>query len=267
MSAKSLESLRIGRDGYKRELKLLVKTDRISAHGRFIDGGEIRRSRPIAPKEPEIRSAPSSEENIPGTGIVYALIFAILFWLGVAFFCLEANAENYHVVHARGYLSASNQEAKEIYAVTQAIWQRETGRELKIRSWQSRRNPFQRFHISLGGRATVLWLWEQFAIRKKLKGGLVALVPPFHQGGLYYIAGMAVRCGKVAMATVEPINQLGEDRRIHSSIVVAHELGHLSGAAHDDSEPIGIMNSNVAPYSSLELHFSERSKNEMRCGR
>ncbi len=84
---KSLESLRVGRDGYKRERKLSSKTDRISTHGRFNDAGEIRRSRPIPLKEPETLSAPpfrkSPEwdgEGAEGTGIIFALLAAFFLY-------------------------------------------------------------------------------------------------------------------------------------------------------------------------------------------
>lgn len=179
-------------------------------------------------------------------------------------FAVSAQAERYHFVHARGTYGASTTEAKEIFATTQQIWLRETGRALVAKTFVSRRNPFQRIHENgLSGRATVLWLWQQLGQRTH-KLPIVAMVPPFNEGGLYYMAGMALRCDDVAFAVAEGHNQLGEPRSIHSSIGLAHEVGHLSGAEHDDSEPISIMNSNALPYSNLDMHFSERSKQEMR---
>lgn len=263
-----MESLRTGR------IKKVVKSkdyarasDIISTKGGFKLVMMDREPHLNTHKEPELRSAP------PFSGIIWGLIGSLFLWavgIGLVLWVIPSHAESIHVVHARGKLGATKREAKDIFAETQHIWRRDLGRELQIKSWQTRRNPFQRFHKreSLSHRATVLWMWQEYARRTRRHPSLIALVPPFEQFGIYYLAGAALLCGTAGYAVAEPQNQIGQDRRPHSAIAAAHEIGHIFGGEHDDKKPPNIMRSDALSYVDLGLEFSERSKKEIgECGR
>lgn len=69
--------------------------------------------------------------------------------------------------------------------------------------------------------------------------------------------------GFVAIADKSPN---GFDFIPYSEAAIIHELSHLIGSFHDDSEPINIMNSAALNYLTpgVQLGFSERSKRQIR---
>lgn len=98
----------------------------------------------------------------------------------------------------------------------------------------------------------------------------IFIVPPITNDAGRYIAGYASsQCYKLdkrptAYAAVEEQNNIGDDRRRHSLVVIKHELGHLLGATHDD-QGISVMHYNPLPLveQSTDLRFSIKSIKEI----
>ena len=100
----------------------------------------------------------------------------------------------------------------------------------------------------------------------------LAAVGPFIQtDGTRWMLGFARsvcvfgRTHPYAFATVQSVNAFGADRVRHSAVVVTHELAHLMGASHDDSNA-NIMHSVALTFvdSNPGLGFNSKAISEMR---
>ena len=168
-------------------------------------------------------------------------ILEAILWL-VLYVVIYANVvygQDIYIVHARGDRIASYTLSRQIVDHALDIIKRDTGIDVNVRSFRSMKNPNQRLHNrGLRYRERVLYRWTNYFSRRKQRRGF-ALVPTFNDQGFKYMAGYSSGiCSRGAgYATVQHVNQFGTDRYIHSVVNVAHEVGHLLGASHDNTQP------------------------------
>lgn len=194
----------------------------------------------------------------------------------IAFFSVNAFATDItlKVLNVRGKQALTPERALELIDQVNIIFNKELKINFVLVEFKTINNKFKRFH-NLTNQRHLVSLYERFfnnrdRSRTTLK---YAIVSPLRHDGLLWLAGAAngicsyKKESPVAYSSAEEKNSIGQLRYDHSIIAMAHEIGHLLGAEHDENEkPISIMH--PAPLSAdrnpLELHFSFYSKSQIR---
>lgn len=138
------------------------------------------------------------------------------------------------------------------------------------------RNPFSRLN-KLHTAVPLLIAWRGWFERRRRFGResyKIAVTPPWRSkiGGAlvwWYSGGYAdATCAgpgaRIAIAGATPRSPLGADRLWATPISIAHELGHLVGAEHDDAGCSTMHPAALACYRGEPLRFSARSVAEVR---
>jgi hypothetical protein len=167
-------------------------------------------------------------------------LYVGLFALGVALSCLlmlikESQAESLPVrIIASETTSGFNcYDTHEYYKMSAYIIESQTGVRIRPRLVC---RLLDSFNVDIYRRINTFFMAE-VELRKRqvatkwITGGLTDGVSIF-TGGLAYV-GLWKGFG---WSFVVPENDLGEDRRTWAIVNIAHELGHILGAEHDESE-------------------------------
>lgn len=140
---------------------------------------------------------------------------------------------------------------------------------LDIKSWRTIRDPYPKL-VGLDRRDDKLSNLEAWAIKRRLHSrGRFSLfiLPPLRVNGLGYVAGVAYRCDlytRVLNVNAVERNAYGADRKQHSAIAIAHELGHSLGARHDDASS-QIMHPNALSWATEPyLGFAAKARKQIR---
>ena len=116
-------------------------------------------------------------------------------------------------------------------------------------------NAVKRFHRYL-----------KFAHRKKLRAianRVHFILTPEFIGEHRAISGAAYPCSAFSYSTAQLYDETGADRRGHSMIALAHEMGHSLGAFHEANLE-SIMHPNPLPKVGVSpLYFTDHTKEEI----
>lgn len=179
----------------------------------------------------------------------------------LAFFLLAAGARadiNVSLVHAKGPYSLTRGEIlngfKDIEAEFEPIFS-----PLHLVSLRSVRNPYQKLHSDLNNRLSILLKWQTYFARvakKRFRSSdeKIAILPPTFSFKTFWVWGYAsAYCTRYGVAVVAgtPTSFLGLDRRPHFKTALYHELLHLLGAKHINSEP-NLMHSDALSFVDLK---------------
>jgi hypothetical protein len=117
----------------------------------------------------------------------------------------------------------------------------------RLAKFETIKNPFPKLLRSLDNAEAVLYAWEEYFYRRGSRADVrIAALPPFIDGGKYWLGGYATgTCdrGGTMYSNAEPKNNSGTSRVVHSAVALRHELGHLLGAK--DRSRSGLMDTEV----------------------
>lgn len=157
---------------------------------------------------------------------------------------------------SRGYTC---EEAKQVYKTVADTFQR----ELRVRFKSKIRCGTQPFiHTLADQTGSMVFDWHKL-FKNRMQPMIVIrdMVEDF--GGQWFTGGVAIIAYRIGVAFVGPKNHLGYDRSNYAYITIAHELGHAFGAYHDN-DSANIMTWNALAFADQSLHFTDRSRREIR---
>jgi len=189
----------------------------------------------------------------------------------------QSNVIKVDLISVAGENALTKSEALQSFKDTARIYAEETGLVLELAAFRRVGNPFGKWQ-QLSQQIPLLYKWQGWFQRHGPSNTILhmAITPPLRSRvngkKVYWIAGVAngtcrVNRFGVGYATGEMKNQDGAARYVQSVVAVAHEVGHLLGASHDNTLPATIMN--IAASSFVEslggvMHFSQLSVNQIR---
>jgi hypothetical protein len=197
-----------------------------------------------------------------------------LLWFSATTVCY-AQSHNLSVVVATGAKSVTCEQGKRIVRDVQAIYSR-TGIQIKLKRFRCIANPKKsRDRLTGYGIDNTHWWWdEDYFVEKNFRKFWLhhAILPPIQHEGELWMAGQAyLSCSKfgrkIGTSNAMIANALGEPRYNHSVIAMAHEVGHMLGAKHDNSLPATIMHEAALRYVNVwqnNLPLSQTSLNEIK---
>jgi len=163
----------------------------------------------------------------------------------------EASADplRARLVHARGDNGLTAAQAKSMFLDTLAQIRMETGLDIRLARFESVRNPYQRLHGNFNANAvTLLYQWVRWFNNRHSQVDIrFVSVPPFKVSGRYWLLGYAQQCQRrgTGYATGEMFNERGEARLATSQVAMHHELLHVVGARHLETD------CNIMSYGAL----------------
>lgn len=147
------------------------------------------------------------------------------------------------LVAAQGLNSKLEKEILSQYEDVKSYIQKETGITLKLKKFVVVKNPadklFDDYYQDVDAFTRLKW-WGS----KRFNSQIVFFVTnPFREGFKpeFYMLGRGEVCGKYGYSTAQNWNDLGQYRSFHSTVAMAHELLHILGAKHLESDDINIM--------------------------
>ena len=186
---------------------------------------------------------------------------------------LCAFAVKVKIILIAGMGGVNQYDAKNIFYTVRSQYCIELGIDLKLTTLRNRKDLFPQFK-SLSAQQQRYNAWKAWLISKnrlRTKRLTYLMFPPMPEGGKLWIGGLSSTiCGygktkSFSMGNAELYNQDNAPRYNHSIAIMKHELGHLVGADHDNSQPVTVMYS--APLPSVDsmgiLPFSELSKSQI----
>lgn len=172
----------------------------------------------------------------------FLFVLALVVSLFINFFA-EAQVRSVTLVAAQGLNSKTNKEILSQYEEVKKYVFEQTGIVLKLKKFVVVKNPadrlFDDYYQDLDVFNRLKW-WGS----KRFNSQIVFFVTnPFREGFKpeYYMLGRGEVCGKYAYSTAQNWNDLGQYRSFHSTVAMAHELLHVLGAKHLESDDINIM--------------------------
>jgi len=168
-------------------------------------------------------------------------LFALL--VAAFFFINSARAEiSVNLVVAQGPNSLTREEADNLFNAANMQFTLQMGEPLVLKKYRVISNPFPEEQKKLSKRLRLLRLWDGWFKRRGVGADVnYAITPPFEDGGLYWMAGYSEGvCKKngTAYSTAEMFNNYGAPRFEHSLVAFLHELGHIVGGEHEDSNTL-----------------------------
>lgn len=167
-----------------------------------------------------------------------------------AFVLLAAAPIKVHLYSASGFNALTPERVDEMFAMVADYWRAQKGIDLVVTKRRYIKNKFKQYHcISELCRFKLLQAWRKWAAKRNNNRKILKLIvlPPIVDGGSWYLAGYAAsHCSllvgdSVAYAAAQEYNAQGVPRFWHSAVGLAHEIGHLLGAAHST----GLMDTGV----------------------
>lgn len=167
--------------------------------------------------------------------------YALGFFVGFFLYALAARAETLRIIQVPGLHAVSDEQVKEIYAKS-SYYFRELGLTFRVKYATKKAGPCEKWHW-LQYRGKELSCFNRHTSKRKK---LIThwMTPPFisleapGEPQKAWLAGLAYSCGDVATGNALEANlETGEERLNHSAVTLAHEVGHLFCATHQDSSP------------------------------
>ncbi len=189
--------------------------------------------------------------------------------LAGAFIASSAIADiTVNLVIAQGPNSLTKQEADQLFNEANIQLTSQIGQPLRIKHYRFISNPFAEEQKSLSKRLRLLRLWDGWFKRRGVGADVnFAITPPFEDGGLYWLAGYAEGIcdrGGVGYSTAETHNNYGAPRFEHSKVAFLHELGHLIGAPHEDSNTIMHGDATARTDSMTKIRYSNQTSERIK---
>ena len=176
----------------------------------------------------------------------------------------EARTFSLDIIQSHGPKEVSRQEAIGMFKFAQARLA-EAGIKIKLRrcSFTGKRNPA----VNITNWPNQFYWWAKQGYSKRLLKNqlLYIMLPPFWDE-IYWIGGQAYAvCGirrtlfSFAVGNAELVTSFGVDRWYHSAMIMVHELGHLFGARHIDTDTIMNPGATGLPVSMVTLPWDIKS--------
>lgn len=156
---------------------------------------------------------------------------------------IPAHAVDIEVAYGRGKHALNARTVRKLVRVSARRWTRETGVPVRIKR-------FYRYHA--GPVMPVMSLAEFAPRNRPYPGPTLVVMPPVLESlkstrNDAWITGHALVCGSSGFVAVTSKDRFGRMHRTsHAEVAIAHELGHILGADHDE----GLMHE--APLQQLE---------------
>lgn len=170
-----------------------------------------------------------------------------------------AHAAEVEVAYGRGKHGLNARTVRTLVRVSARRWSKETGRRIRIKRFYRYRS---------GPILPVMSLAEFSPGNLPYPGPTLVVLPPVLDSikttrNDAWIFGHAVVCGSQGFVAVTNKDRFGRNRLSHAEVAIAHELGHILGAQHDE----GLMH--PAPLHQLEgwgfrYEITDRSIREVR---
>lgn len=184
----------------------------------------------------------------------------------------SALAENLLTILIKGDYALTCQEGRQLVDDVQSLYNN-VGINLPLSRYRCRNNPRKReMKLTEDSIGNTHWYYdEDYFVGRRYKGTNTlhhVVLPPIKHEGALYLAGysyMGCTGKRVSISNATMFNAVGRPRYKHSVIAMAHELGHLFGADHDDSKP-NIMHSAAMQYVDSTqgwLQFTNKTLGEM----
>lgn len=203
-----------------------------------------------------------------------AFLLTVLFWLliisGIFLYADKiANAEiSVNLVVAQGPNSLTKEQVDDLFNAANTQFTLQMGQPLVIKKYRFITNPFPEEQKKLSKRLRLLRLWEGWFDRHGVGAEVnFAITPPFDDSGLYWLAGYSeaiCKKGGVAYSTAEMANNYGTPRFEHSRVAFMHELGHVVGAPHEDSNTIMHADATARTDSMTKIRYSNQTSERIK---
>jgi hypothetical protein len=185
-------------------------------------------------------------------------------------FAVNARAEiSVNLVVAQGPGSLTKAQVDDLFNAANMQFTLQMGQPLVLREYRFFSNPFAKEHTSYSKRLRVLRLWQGWFRRHPTPGAEVnfAITPPFTWDNKQWMVGYSGQiCSKggQAYATGEATNEVGTPRLLHSQVIFMHELGHIVGGTHEDSNTIMHADALSRTDSMSKIRYSNQSSDRIK---
>lgn len=167
-------------------------------------------------------------------------------------FAVNAYAEeiNVQVIHVRGFGGVSVSQGRTVAESVRNFYEG-NGIKLNITGFRSINNTSPSKFKSSSYQFGILEDFRRWRRSHPYNRRMVLFITPPAGGYLLGAAQTACSIYGTAYAAAEIKNMEGKDRVVHSFTALAHEVGHLLGAEHDESPTL--MNANALPLVRNEI--------------
>lgn len=173
-----------------------------------------------------------------------------------------------NLVVAQGPNSLTREQIDEMFNASNLQFTMQMEEPLIIKAYKFTGNPFPNEQMKLSKRLRLLRLWQGY-FRRNPKGADVniAVTPPIQDMGMFWLAGYSeaiCKKGGRAYSTAEFRNERLDYRFDHSRVAFMHELGHLLGAPHEDSNTIMHADAIARTESMTKIRYSNQTVGRMK---
>lgn len=173
-----------------------------------------------------------------------------------------------NLVVAQGPNSLTREQVDELFNTSNLQFTTQIGEPLVVKAYRFTGNPFPKEQMKLSKRLRLLRLWKGY-FRRNPKGADVniTITPPIQDMGMFWLAGYSeaiCKKGGRAYSTAELHNERMERRFEHSQVAFMHELGHLVGAPHEDSNTIIHADAIARTDSMTKIRYSNQTSERIK---
>jgi hypothetical protein len=184
-------------------------------------------------------------------------------------FASQAYADiSINLVVAKGPNGLTNAEIDDLFNAANLQFMMQMGEPLIIKKYRVINNPFPKEQKNLSKRLRLLRLWDAWFDRRRVGADInFAITPPFEDGGKYWLAGFSesvCKRGADGYSTAEMVNDEGTPRFNHSLVAFMHEIGHIVGAPHEDSNTIMHADALARTDSMSKIRYSNQTIRRMK---
>lgn len=174
------------------------------------------------------------------------LMYCIGLFLGVIVSAASHGQEiKINLVAAQGENSMSKDEILGLFYSARDYIKANTGVTLKLKRFVETWNPADKIFFDYYEAVNVLGKLHVWKSKRFKNERTFFVTNPFRErvDGVtqYYMLGYTYVCGTTGYSTAQSWNDLGQGRRVHSLVAMIHELLHLIGAKHLESEDVNMM--------------------------